>query len=786
MAQSGFANPVRQPAAAEAGQPEPPEAHQPFRDATISFAVDISGSTYGPTLGAEQSFIHSVTNLLSSRSRFDSKILPWDDRAHSILSLGQVDHLEDRGGTDPCAILASDRYRSTILQSSLWFLMTDGLISSGIRAKFAEDVAAHGVHGVSCVVVIFGNPVAGPASCDISVGIGVFAAVANCAFLFCDETNGDLRVLQTKGTFNVLLKGMAHPVFDSDTQWNSLPQISVADFAAVQLPESKNLKADQIALQGSLVISMEDLFANRLSPEQVANIFESEDNLATVMMTSSARSQQARFQSWARQQIINLDDPLHKLRADSGSRAASLFAELADLARRGQQAPPNLQARLRAAYRDNMKRFIADTNRELTEADEREYLVSAISQSSSLNIHSTPAPSSPVIGRDTMGGKPFMTPPSTRSAPMQPPGAPLQMRVPRATISVPMTAGPSQHRESGNWLQGMDQEAWGSWEELTISHSLFGLLYTPGFRQLSGSFKGTCSVCGATDMTLAWLFRSVELTSSSPGPTAGFPPPHSRTRLAFPLAMGHFAETIGVFTERSSGYAGGGGNGMTTRRRPPLLACEPCSTFFTQTGAQSFGLTAALPLVRYAAVRGIRARFDDADLPQVFLSVLLSAVENIGSPSNSGPTTAPPAPAAAAPSASLSGDGIESAFAAAAAANTFRAAVEWTVGDLRGSLNVIDDLSETFSQSSTSIWPLGNVLYNLFDETYPHGAGINGAPLLRYPLPGFVVMLRAAALNNISWEFRYRATFRRLLVLLCEGICSVLRDLSPQSVSSFL
>jgi hypothetical protein len=168
---------------------------QPLRTTSMSFAVDISGSTHGQTLESEKTFIRKVSSLLSPRARFASKTLPWDDKAHPILSLAQVDNLEDRGGTDPGALLSNTKHSLALKDSSLWFLMTDDLIPSEARVRFANDLAKHGIHGVSCIIIIFGNPSTGPASCDISVGVSVFATVPNCAFLFCDENNVSLRMM---------------------------------------------------------------------------------------------------------------------------------------------------------------------------------------------------------------------------------------------------------------------------------------------------------------------------------------------------------------------------------------------------------------------------------------------------------------------------------------------------------------------------------------------------------------------------------------------------------------
>lgn len=358
--------------------PEPPNGsqHQVFRDATVSFAIDISGSTYGQTLSAEKAFIQSMASLLCQASCFRAKVLPWDDIAYPIHGVAQVDRLRARGGTNPGVILASPSHMAALREPSLWFIMTDGLIPPKERAEFAKDVALHGVHGISCVVVIFGDPSTGPASCDISVGVGVFAVVPNCAFLFCNETNGDLRALQTKGTFNFLLKGQQHPVFDASTRWDALPQVSVADFADVLVPKTQILGANEMALEDSLIINMDDLFANRLSQDHIGRIFNNPMNLESVRLTMQARDQPDQFRQWAQQQAINLDDPLYKPRPDLGGKAASLFAEIIDFVRRGQPPPENLQSRLRHAHRKNMKRFIASLQQQIDVAKERKELIS--------------------------------------------------------------------------------------------------------------------------------------------------------------------------------------------------------------------------------------------------------------------------------------------------------------------------------------------------------------------------------------------------------------------------
>ncbi|KAK3385218.1 hypothetical protein B0H63DRAFT_180387 [Podospora didyma] len=773
-----------------------------FRNAKVSFAVDISGSTYGPTLTAEKGFIRSVSSQLSPRSRLDVKVLPWDHEPHTIRSLTQLSLLEDKGGTDPAAILTSDAHKSALAESSLWFLMTDGLIQKEARVKFAHDIAMEGIHGISCVIVIFGNPSVGPGNCDISVGISVFAAVPDCAFLFCNETNGDLRILQTKGSFNALLKGTEPPILDASSRWESQPRILASDFAAVSLPPPKKLSPTQLALQNSIVIDLEDLFANRLSEDEVQQLFDNEDNMATLLRTSQSRDQQDRFQTWIYQQAIEPGDPLHMPRVDFNAQAEALFKELLALMRHEQQLPAPLQGRLQAAHLDNMKRFLGILRQKAERAEHR----NKVSCGAIISL-SAPAESSSALNRRR-----------------------------ERRQSVGQLETPSDLPAADGWSA--------LWKDIT-NPSLKGLLFTTGVRENTGSFKGTCPICGASDITLAWLFRPVVLPPNG-GRTRNFPLPGSRTHLAFPLAMGHFAETSGVLPggpalpRRGSFFSTVSlPSTATPPRAPPsaapfcpALACDPCSVLYSRDGAHAHDVTAALPLVRYAENRqaihaildtAFEGRFSDTCLPQVFLSVLLLSGNMAGPPHHPGAPDRKRARLSLDNTSrlSISDSDLRAAGTAVVQNNTYRNAIEWTVRDLMHAVPVPRELSESFSQShaetpSESVpplgtWPLGTVLASAFESldlaneepasssafgdatTATMAAGTISTrrnpsatgralaavgPLLRYPLPGFVAMLRAAALDGtIDAKQRQRAIFCRVLLLLCEelekSVCGV-------------
>lgn len=741
----------------------------------LSFAIDISGSTCGKTLESEKTFISTVSSLLSPSARFASKVLPWDNKAYSIRSVVQVDTLESLGGTDPGVLLSDDKHKLALKQSSLWFLMTDGLIPDRTRAKFANDIAKYGIHGISSIIVIFGDPTMGPTSCDISVGVSVFATVPNCAFLFCDVNDNSLRVMETKGCFDFLLKDQPHPVFDSSSRWDLLPQVSVEDLASVRIPKPECLESNQVALQNSLVINMDDLFANRLSHEQVNQIFSNIDNIDSVRMTSQTRNRPDEFRHWLHQQTLRPNDPVSKQRRDLGGRAESYFTELVDLISRGQPPPGPLQARLRAAYIYNMRCFVVDTQREISDAKARSHVIAKVTETSFSPIHTSPSLRSPVeVTRHPPAVSAPMRIPSThrygiRVTPanqtmksfMEPPGAP---RIPRRVM----------HRRLSTHGTAQEETRWGSWETNLLDQSLCQLLYTSGLRASRGSFKGTCPVCGATGITMAWLFRSplVGLEAN----TQGFPLSGSHTRLAFPLAMGHFPETSGILASLPSASTPYTGNQSSSKL--PTLVCDPCSVMFVHQGPGSFGITGALPMVRFAENRSVvldiltgvfEKRFAEGDMSQVFLSVLLTVAAEAELGTSMFQAT---------PASTDRNFNIEATMAAAAAANTFRAAVEWTVRDLFYSVTAPRELSESFSLSSNTpapVWPLASVLAGSLEELDSSGGGKNGsqgsmAPLLRYPLPGFLSILKAAPMLNVGVDVRRRAAFRRLLYLICEEL----------------
>ena len=177
-----------------------------FGDLSICIAIDISGSTYGKTLRKEIGAVQKICSLLSPRNENPVRLLPWCDEALPPIFLPKeskkMKTLQSGGGTNPKVLYSSATSLRALSSCVLWFLFTDGHIENSLVQDFAIATAELGLHGLACIIVIFGSTLVGPpANCNISVGFATYAVTPDCLFLFQDVPSGSLSILQAKGRF---------------------------------------------------------------------------------------------------------------------------------------------------------------------------------------------------------------------------------------------------------------------------------------------------------------------------------------------------------------------------------------------------------------------------------------------------------------------------------------------------------------------------------------------------------------------------------------------------------
>ena len=689
------------------------------KDLSICVAIDTSGSTFGGGLRDEVDFLLGIDDMLSPQNRTPITVLPWSDCVGKPVTLvrraQERPNLKSRGGTDPAVLYSSVLSLKALSSSQLWFLLTDGKIHNDFVQDFAMKSAQTGIHGIACVVVCFGSQsFIRPARCNISVGIAIFAVSPHCLFLFHDGEK--LFILQAKGCFNILLprSGDAYvqPELNDHTTWDDLPSTNFGDLARVIVPPPREVRAEEIAFQEDLNVNMQDLYAGAVNREHVGAILKNEDNRKSLVMAEVTRGHGQKLQTWLQKQ--HRDVPvLTKDRPDVGGKAQSGISEILRHMKRGKNPHvlDELRAQIREAHQANWKQFVikmGEHHEEVLEAHQfNDLLRDASNRSTAMSACGDGDKYSSYAGDAFSHGK-------SRS----------RMSVSRSRLS--STRVTALREIDKHQAEVESQTTTKSHEEFSVSTEE---LFYPAFKRCTDTkdqdFYGSCMLChGEAILTL--LMKAPPKIS-----TPNFPPIGSQSALAYPLAMSNFAETdfLSFF-----------------------VCCDSCAVYLVRTYASPFPevIAGAIPLVDFASNRDAllevlmtasKSRFRKEDLTAMFLAIIdRTLVEN------------------------------ESRTADNADKSLFRDCGQWAIKGLVEIAEVPLTLSTSFINDAGN--PLGVAsLASLLSDSLvlqpsdPRNAGIF---LLRYPIPGFAVLLRLLQGRGTSLDYLCVLVFQRLVFHVAE------------------
>jgi hypothetical protein len=558
-----------------------------FQDCTIAFAIDISGSTEGHILDIEREAVSTISSLLTPTAQSRSRVIPWNSTTEPVTIVANLPYLRSYGGTCPTSLARRSESRHTIQNSTLWVLLTDGVIDKNEYQQFAHELALNSLHGVACIIMVFGDTRRRPAHCNISVGVSVFAAVPDCLFLYVDQKSGIVYLMQCSGRFTQILEvqGKAQPELDAKVRWADLPQIDLHDLIRVSVPVPRKLGKEELALQGGLVINLENLWSGRdLGEETIDQIFRHDDNLRSIMLTSQTRGRVESFQKWLKP-FLNPENLRFAVKLeDGGESMKAIKTMLEEMQTVGITEPRKveLQLRLKNAHERNQVNLFNELRTISNKARRKGTCDEALSRSSG-PVHTG------------------------------------------QSISRVRSCVPSYSDEN---LDDWDFDQFVSRRGTTPSSSKAGgetdplsdviPLFTTGFFKIvepNSSFDETCDLCARPNSTLVLFLRQPPSKVSTPG----FPAAKSVSKIAYPLAMGNLPETD-ILTE--------------------YICCDSCSFLLAQSGKTPTGedISCILPLVSYdtngpAYLKQLRlafdARFADLDAVMVFLAVLLTAKERV-------------------------------------------------------------------------------------------------------------------------------------------------------------
>ena len=707
----------------------------PYSDTVATFAVDISGSTEGRVLGEEKETIKTLCGGLSRDASRYADIIPWNHDVQKLARADEIDNLTSVGGTEPSRLIVSPEARTALSKCSAWFLLTDGEISHRETRAFSQGICGTGLHGVPCVVILFGYKTARPVGCNISVGLSVFSNTADCLFLFHDIDTTQVYILQCKGVFNAVLPPDLHELaLDARTLWNDVPLFKYRQLFDLPLPARQQLQSDELLLQSRRKINLQDLYTNQIDSSTAGEILSNNDNLQSVLLAAQVRGDDDNLRRWISEQSLGGQNILLRERPDIDRQAAiKMQAVLSLLARPiPDSETAAMQQDLRTAHCRNWVQFVSDLGVEYHERSARSTVVSGVMKRISSNRREMDSGcNSPTILSPVMSSTPQPEHTQYHSSDDEPQD--LYRRTHRRTPFLRMPPGAPRLKNRVFNLLAVKSRLVGE---------NAGALYIPHYQYQQGDsvVEGTCPICGEKDVMLVFLLKLPPTDISTPN----FPQPKNRKGLAYPLAMGTYPETDILSSQ---------------------LSCDSCAHALVQGNIEYDGdkITAAIPVMqsafsgRYQSTTSklvdtaLEERFQKSSIELVFLSIIQGCLAN------------------------LDGKNLELRSIALKKASC------WITKQTRLPLCLSMSITANTAQSDPHRDPMQSI--EVLEVNIRH-IEQSESPLLQYPIGGFVVlMLVTRDLTQVtSVEACQLAVWQRFLFHLLERHCAFLANNQPQAI----
>ena len=597
--------------------------------------------------------------------------------------------------------------------------MTDGEIDRLELECFSKGICETSLHGTPCVVILFGYKTTRPVSCNISVGLSVFSNAADCLFLFHDIDTTAVYILQSKGVFKGLLPlDFGELILDSRTLWRDLPLFEYRQLFEFPLPMRQQLQPDDLLLQSGQKINLQELYRNHLSNSLADEIMTSNDNLQSILLAAQLRGDDDSIRHWVSGQRARSKDILVRERPDVDHKAHDTLRALVPILSNIENASKvaDLQCDLRKAHHRNWAELVAEFSIEQEESSTRGIVASDVLERLETNRSEI----------DTGTHSPRMLSPVSFN---------LEHRYQRSPSSI---ARPHPHNLSERDLRATSLYGFGIPRlKRKLRGENAGALYIQHYKyqqtiDSEDRLEGTCPICDENETLLVFLLKLPPSHITTPS----FPRPNDRKGLAYPLAMGTYPETDILSSQ---------------------VSCDACAYTIIKERLR-YGddvVTEAIPLM-HAAFAGeyrsttldlidaaLEKRFQKSSIELVFLSILYNTFADPES------TT------------------LESS------SRTLKKVCSWLVHDTRMPQSLSTSITITSSPDSNSSRPnpMAQVLQeNIMNIQQP------GAALLRYPVEGFVILMRIIADLDLKISIKdcQLAIWYRFLFYLVERHCALL------------
>ena len=243
-----------------------------FKDCTVTFAVDVSGSTKNRVLDTEKHAILKIGSELNQYAKAEAQVVPWSTEVGRAVLLSDVMALRSQALTNPSKLCSSRNSIDSLRKSSLWFLMTDGFVDEDEVRKFVNVVPDIQLHGTPCILIIFGWRPPKPLDVNISVGYPMLAVAPHSLVLFHDVVTDEVWPLAAKGCFEALLPGVYGDNTADDGEWTDMKMEYQMDTTTKSHVNVGHEAEDTRDMHGAARVKAESKF----SPKTATNILSDE------------------------------------------------------------------------------------------------------------------------------------------------------------------------------------------------------------------------------------------------------------------------------------------------------------------------------------------------------------------------------------------------------------------------------------------------------------------------------------------------------------------------------
>ncbi|KAI9650035.1 hypothetical protein NHQ30_000048 [Ciborinia camelliae] len=192
-------------------------AYTSFANARKHFKVHTSSSTAGSIFTSQQEFAEGIHRASVQKDK--NTIARWGSDCTFPKNWKQFTWAPDQGKATPGCILRNESSVAAILESDIWFLLTDGEVPGPEVPEMTALGQTMEVDSCAAVFLTVSKKRYRPDLQNVSVGITSYAHCPDALCLYKDYQSGQIYVIASKGCFAALDQAKDHDMWENITSF---------------------------------------------------------------------------------------------------------------------------------------------------------------------------------------------------------------------------------------------------------------------------------------------------------------------------------------------------------------------------------------------------------------------------------------------------------------------------------------------------------------------------------------------------------------------------------------